>query len=353
MNRKDCTVKTCIRVGLYGCNLYRTKQLMDAVRDANVCEVRITACFDLDPGRVDQASSIYGGSKCYDLPAFLQAEFDVAIICLPPHLHADAFAACAAAGKDVYLEKPVCVNEKGKETLIRAMKEYHPRCYVGISSPYFMPHRKALELRRRADAGALIALHHHRFHPSSGIMPEQLNWRHREEQSGGELNQHCSHDMHYIRLVCGEPESVMAMSYTSPDYQPAFEEEDVTACFRFPRGMATFSLSQRSHRAHLSGQIHLRDMAITYDWAPHSRVCVYRNRARAPEEVFEWDVDGVVPPNENKDVLQMRDFLDAYCNDRPMPITLSDGIQAYEMTKAIRTSYRTRLEVPIPAPMVF
>ena len=77
-------MNTCIRIGLYGCNLYRTKQLMDAVRDVNVCEVRITACFDLDPGRVDQASSIYGGSKCYDLPAFLQAIGDDAFIWLPP-----------------------------------------------------------------------------------------------------------------------------------------------------------------------------------------------------------------------------------------------------------------------------
>ncbi len=345
-------MKREISLGLYGCNFYRTKQLMDAARHVNVCDVRISACFDLDAAKVDQASSVYGGKRCHDLSSFLDTAFDVAVICLPPYLHADAFAACAAAGKDVYLEKPVCVNEKGRETLLQAMSRHRPRCYVGISSPYFMPHRKALEIRRRKDAGDLIALHHHRFHPTNGNMPAQPNWRHKEEESGGELNQHCSHDMHYIRLVCGEPDSVMAMSFTSADYQPAFEEEELCACFRFPEAMAVFTLSQRSHRAHLSGRIHLQNMAINYEWAPHSQVKVYRDRPRAPEEIYEWDEYEGVPPAESKDVLQIGDFLHAYSHDLPMPISLSDGIQAYEMTKAIRASYRTRKEIAIPKPLI-
>lgn len=325
---------------------------MEAIGKLDTKDVSVAACFDIDRNKADHASSLYGGLACYDQVSFLKVEFDVAVVCLPPHLHANAFAACAAAGKDVYLEKPVCVDEKGKETLIEAMSRHHPICYVGISSPYFMPHRKALEIRRRAGVGPLIALYHHRFHPSDGSMPERPNWRHRMEESGGELNQHCSHDMHYIRLVCGEPESVMAMSYTSPDYHPTFEEEDLTACFRLPEGMAVFSLSQRSHRAHLSGQIHLRNMSIVYDWSPHSQVRVFSRRARAPEEIHEWDEYGAVPPEESADVLQIQDFLEAYRHERPMPITLGDGIQAYEMTKAIRESYRQRREIAVPKPIV-
>ena len=340
-----------VRLGLYGCNPYRTAQLMAATRACGPMRVSVTACFDIDRVKADRAAATYGGRAVYDLTSFQKADFDVAVVCLPPHLHARAFAACAEAGKAIYLEKPVCVDEAGKATLIEAMTRYRPICYVGLSSPYLFPHRKALEIRRRPGYGRLIACHHHRFHPSTGQAPKEPNWRHFLDQSGGELNQHCCHDMHFLRLVCGEPESVTAVSYTSPDYQPAHEEEELAACFRMPEGLAVFSMSQRSHRAHLNGQIHLENAAIVYDWAPHSRVQVFRDRPRAPDEVYEWDAYGAIPPDEDPDVLQMRDFLDAYCNGRPMPITLADGIQAYEMTAAIRQSYRTGQPVTIPSPL--
>ncbi len=340
-----------IRLGLYGCNPYRTRQLMDAARKAAPEQMSVTACFDIDKDKAGHAAVTYGGKAYYNLTEFQKADFDVAVICLPPCLHPDAFAACAEAGKDIYLEKPVCVDDAGRDKLIDAMQEHHPVCYVGISSPYIMPHRKALEIRRRPGAGKFIAIHHHRYSPSTGIMPEKPNWRHRLEESGGELNQHCSHDMHYFRLVGGDPESVTAMDYTSSGYQPSFEEEEVAACFRFKQGMGLFSLSQRSHRAHLTGHIHMENLSVQYDWSIHSQVKVYRERPRAAEETYEWYLHGELPSCEDMNVLQIKDFLDAYLEDAPMPITLSDGIQAYEMTKAIRDSCRLRKEVPVPSPL--
>ncbi len=346
-------MKQLVNVGLYGCNPYRTRQLMEAMGKVDPERVRVRMCFDIDHAKADQAAATYGGRACYDLDTFRKADFDLAIVCLPPYLHPDAFVACAAAGKDVYLEKPVCVDDAGRDKLMEAMRQYRPTCYVGICSPYIMPHRKALEIRRRPGAGAFIAIHHHRYAPSSGRMPGNPNWRHRLEESGGELNQHCCHDMHYFRLVGGDPESVSAMAYTSPGYQPAHEEEEVAACFRFKQGMGIFTLSQRSHRAHLTGQIHMERYAIRYDWSTHSRVQVFGDRLRAADETHEWDTSLAARDDEDMTVLQTRDFLDAYRNERPMPITLGDGIQAYEMTKAIRESYRVRREVPVPPPVVF
>lgn len=137
------------------------------------------------------------------------------------------------------------------------------------------------------------------------------------------------------------------------NHQPAHEEEEVTACFRLKRGMAVFSLSQRSHRSHLSGHIHLENMSIQYDWAPHSTVRVYKHRPRAAEETYEFDSFLGGPDEEDYTFLQMKDFLTAYLDGLPMPVTMADGIQAYRLTRAIRESYKSRREVAIPPPETF
>jgi len=104
------------RIGLYGCNMYRTRDLMNGLKSIDQGKSQVTACFDVDREKADFAAKTYGGSPCYNEDDFLKQNFDVAIISLPAFLHPDAFAHTAAAGKDIYLEKPVCVDAKGRQT---------------------------------------------------------------------------------------------------------------------------------------------------------------------------------------------------------------------------------------------
>lgn len=348
-----CSEKT-LTVGLYGCNLYRTKEILDAAEQCYPGLLKITAGFDTNRDKVDQIASIYGAKPCYDLLSFQKADFELAIIALPPFLHPAAFAVCAEAGKSVYLEKPVCVDDQGKESLIETMSKHKPICYVGLSNQYIPPFKKALELKRNPEAGQLLSIHHNWLKPGVNPPVNLDNWRHKLEQSGGELNQHCCHVMHYFRLVGGEPQSVNAMAFTSNSYKPNHEEEELTACFRFSNGMGVFNLSQRAHQNIQTGRIDMENQGIAYRWARDSCVKLYTDRPNAAEAVFEWEITS--PPNkpeENYTFLQTKDFLDAYLNKRPMPITLTDGIQAYHMVKAIRESYRKRTEVPVPSPVIF
>ncbi len=95
----------------------------------------------------------------------------------------------------------------------------------------------------------------------------------------------------------------------------------------------------------------MENAAIVYEWGPHSQLQVFRGRPRAADETYHWDTYASVPPDEDPNVLQVKDFLDAYRHRRPMPITLADGIQAYEMTEAIRQSCCVRREVELPRPL--
>jgi len=349
------TTKNDIRFGLYGCNPYRTKQLMDAAEKCEGCRVSITACFDINREKTDAMAKQYNATAYHDLESFLKADYDVALISLPPFLHPDAFAVCAEAGRDIYLEKPICVDDAGEEKIINAARKYKPICYVGMSYKYVAPYKKALELRHRPDAGKLLGFYIHGFGSGNGVIPEgkKDNWRFCFEKSAGDLNNHGSHYFHYIRLMCGEPLSVTATAYTSPVYQPSFDEEELNVCFRFKEGIAVLQESRRAHQSNVVGHCNLENMSIVFNWSNHSEVKVYKERPRAAEEVYEFDDSFMTPDTENYTFLQMKDFLTAYTTGLPMPITISDGVQSYRILKAVRESYKNRAEVKIPVPEIF
>ena len=151
-------VKDKVRFGLYGCNPYRTKELMTAATKAYPGRVRVAACFDLDVGKADAMAAEHGAKACHDLDSFLKADYDVALIALPPYLHPDAFAACAEAGRDIYLEKPVCVDDAGEKKIVEAAQKYKPVCYVGMSYKYVAPYRKALKRQFSSRPSGIVPL---------------------------------------------------------------------------------------------------------------------------------------------------------------------------------------------------
>lgn len=342
MNKSNTkNVKKTIRLGLYGCNMYRTRDLIAGVDAGCPGRVKIAACFDVDHEKVNDASKRYGAVACFTEEAFLAQDMDVVLICLPPFLHADTFERVAAAGYDVYLEKPICINDDDRAKVIKTIQTYDIKCYVGISYRYTNPFSKVAQIVRRPDAGQLIGIHHHWL---QGPMRDSKsdNWRHRMELSGGQLNHHCCHVLDWFYWMGGPMQSVTATSYVHDQAILQHEEQELSAAFKFENGgMAVFNLSQNAHTNHQFGIIHMENLAIHYAWGKDTYVRVYRTRQRAADEVYEWDYTLLGDPGANRDAFQMADFVDAYLNDKPMPCTIDDGVRTYDLAKAIRTSCRT------------
>ncbi|MFZ2656692.1 MAG: Gfo/Idh/MocA family oxidoreductase [Victivallales bacterium] len=332
-----------IKLGLYGCGLYRTKELVDAIKIGCPESMEIVCGYDANPQTLESAKNLYGFKPCLTLDEFLTCDFDVAMISLPPYLHPDAFEQCASSGKDIYLEKPVCVDDSGREKLRRTMSR-HPdvRCYVGLSNRHISPFRKVAELLSRPEAGKIIGVSHHWLSPCIGRNPipqDKLGWRHRLDQSGGELNQHCCHLFDWFYWIGGEISSVIATAYT-PKWSPLpHEETELSACFTYESGaLATFNFSQHSHQYVQFGSVNTENFGIKYEWSANSYVKLYRNRPRAAEETWEWTADDLAVPGEDRNVRQIKEFSDAYLSGRPMPIGIEEGIRAYDMVSAIRRS---------------
>lgn len=339
-----------IRFGLYGCNMYRTRDLMEGAGDAAGDVVEITACFDLDATKAKAAAEKYGGKAYVTEKEFLACpDVDVVLISLPPYLHADAFARTAQAGKDVYLEKPICVDQAGREKIVKAAAENPVKCYVGLSYRHITPFIKVAEILRRPEAGKIIGVHHHWFAPViEAIAPDKIGWRHRLDQSGGQLIHHCCHVFDWFYWIGGPIDSVTASNYTPPGVPLPHEERDLTACFAFRNGgTAVFNISQHSHQYVQYGTVHTENMGIRYQWGKDIFVQVYKTRTRAADETYEWS--GTDQPGDGggreRNALQMKEFIDAYIEDKPMPISIVDGLRVYDLACAARESYQKGVRI--------
>ena len=344
-------MKAKIRFGLYGCNMYRTRDLMDAARAAAGDAAQVAACFDIDAKRAGHAAEKYGGRVFATLDDFLAfEEMDVVLVSLPAYLHAEAFARCARAGKDVYLEKPICVDLAGREKIVSAFKEHPVRCNVGLSYRYVAPFRKVAEILRRPEAGRIIGAHHHWLTQWQSVPQSEIGWRHRLEQSGGQLIHHCCHLLDWFYWIGGPMRSVSASSYTPPKAELPHEERELTASFQYrDGGMATFNLSQDSHQYVQRGTVHAEGLGIEYQWGKETFVRVYQARSRAADETYEWSLSNL--PGDGSDfertTLQMKEFIDAYRNGDPMPITIEDGLRVFDFASGIRASYQSGQAVDV------
>ncbi len=334
--------------------MYRTRDLLAGLESVASGQYDVVASLDLDDSKAKHAASTYGGKAFTNEAEFLAQPFDVAIISLPAYLHANAFAATSKAGKDIYLEKPVCVDATGRQTIIEAAKRYPVKCYVGLSYRHIAPFRKTTEILRRPESGKLLAMHHHWVTPP--FRPEftpESNWRNRLEHSGGQLIHHCCHVFDWFRWTGGEIKSVTATSYTPADEKLLpHEERELTACFEFVKGgMAVFNLSQHSHQYNQYGTAHAQNIGINYQWGDKTFVKEYQTRARAADATHEWssnpDIKGDGSDRE-RTADQMADFFNAYVAGKPMPCTLTDGIRIYDLAVAVRDSYRKGMKIELP-----
>lgn len=333
-----------VRFGLYGCNMYRTRNLSDALLAGCPGRAEIVAGYDRNPEMLQAAAERYGVTPYESLDAFLAHDFDVALISLPPIFHAPAYRECAAAGKDVYLEKPVCVDDEGRAHVLGTARLFPGcRCYVGLSYRHVTVFRKVAEILRSPHAGPIVGWHHHWLAPGTPTHQPLDNWRHRLETSGGQLVHHCCHVFDWFRWVGGEIDAVSAVSYVHPGAVLQHEEQEVTAACRYASGAhAVFNLSQHSHRNIQFGTVHAENLSVTYEWGANTHVKVYRQRPRAAEETYEWSLT----PNPgdggelDRNISQMTEFLDAYQAGETMPISLADAVRTYDIVGAIRRSAR-------------
>src|ERR1044071_1996584 len=109
-----------IRLGVIGCGAVSETGHLPALRQ--VPAFKVTALADIDSLRLERLSARFGIPERFrDYRELIESEnVDAVAVCTPPALHAEMALAAIAAGKHVFVEKPLALTSAEANLLSEA-----------------------------------------------------------------------------------------------------------------------------------------------------------------------------------------------------------------------------------------
>jgi len=125
--------RSTIRLAIVGTGRVAQAHLQ-AVRDSKA-GVELAAVCDVDADKAQIAAEAYGAERIYrDYRQLAEdSQVDAVIVCLPNHLHHPAVLTLAEAGKNILVEKPMSMNVREADQMIRAAQRNGVTLMVGQS----------------------------------------------------------------------------------------------------------------------------------------------------------------------------------------------------------------------------
>ena len=199
-----------IKVGLIGCGFMGGMHAACYAALASL-GVKVTAVADV---RLDFAQKLAGeGPDIFEtgMDLIANADVDVVDICLPTHLHTVHAVAAMRAGKHVFVEKPVCVNDDEMDLLLTVERETGVKVKVGQVIRHWTEYAW---LKRTVDSGVYGNVLHGQFRRLSSLPTWAWeNWLHQVDKSGGVAIDMHIHDVDFVRYILGEPDTIKAHAY--------------------------------------------------------------------------------------------------------------------------------------------
>ena len=163
------------------------------------------------PGRAAKVADTVGAHATTDLEAAVNdPEVDAVDICLPTPLHREAAERVFAAGKHVFLEKPIALTLEDAHAIIAAAERSGRLLMVGLVLRFWPEY---VELHRRLADGELgrsQIVSAHRLSPPA----DWADWFADRTQSGGTPVDLMIHDFDQMNWLLGSPRAIYAREPT-------------------------------------------------------------------------------------------------------------------------------------------
>ena len=142
-------------IGIIGCG--KISQVRHIPEYAQNPDARLAGFFDLNKERAQELAVRYGG-KAFDSYEELLAdrEIDAVSVCVANNVHAEITVAALKAGKHVLCEKPMAMNLKECEDMVRASKETGRFLMIGHNQRLAKAHAEARKLIESGLIGDII-----------------------------------------------------------------------------------------------------------------------------------------------------------------------------------------------------
>ncbi len=147
-----------VGLGFIGFGLIGKRHVLDFQKEPDADPVAVA---EVHRGRLDEAASLIGGParKYGDFRALLDDKMvDAVVVSTPDHWHALLTMMACAAGKDVYVEKPLSLFVREGRWMVDAAKRHRRVVQVGTQQRSGPHYRKARELIQNGKIGKVVSV---------------------------------------------------------------------------------------------------------------------------------------------------------------------------------------------------
>ena len=223
--------KALSTVGVIGAGLFGKAVLLPALK--SVSNINLDTLATSSGANSYHVAKKYGFQECTtDYKEILSSnKIDFVLILTPHDLHAKMVIEALNAGKNVFVEKPLAVNESELFEIISARgKSAQPVLMVGYNRR-FSPHStKALQLLKNRKDPVVI-----NYRVNSGYVPSD-HWVHSQEQGGSRVIGEICHFIDLMQyLISAEPKKVYA-ERVSGNNKTILNSDNLAITFKFTDG---------------------------------------------------------------------------------------------------------------------
>jgi predicted dehydrogenase len=283
---------------------------------------------------------------------------DAVILATPNRLHLPQALRCIDAGLPILLEKPITATVAEGEALVRKAEERKASVLIGHHRAHSPIMAKAKELVASGALGRLVAVMGSATYLKPDAYFEEGPWR--REPGGGPILINLIHDVHNLRMLCGEIVAVQAFASSAVRGFPV--EDTVAINLHFASGaLGSFMLSDTAACPRSWEQTSRENKAfVPYDdedcyviagtngclSVPTMRLRIYpRTEDRSWQKPFETAVVGVVRDDPLK--LQLEHFGAVVRGESQPLVTARDGLANLRVTEAVAQAARSSAAVRI------
>jgi predicted dehydrogenase len=287
--------------------------------------VQIVAACDLDPDRVQAAQQKYGFAQAFTaLEAMIEgADWEVGVVCTPTPVRRPVVQTLAAAGKQIFVEKPFADTYAEAAAMVRACQAAGVTLAVDQNFRYHFPYAHARQLIREGLVGEVVSIIHQEM-----MFRQDKGWRIQNPRHA--LSVMGVHWLDGIRLLAGsDAKTIYCLTRSSPAIDCVGETDALTQ-IEFANGVIaayvqSFSIPPRRAETVVAGD--KGALVLTYDgmefYTKENRhepqqtwANPYRGAAK-PESAYACLNDlltaleaGQEPPNSGQDNLRTVALLD-------------------------------------------
>ena len=337
MNRLRMAVVGAGRAGLiHGANIAR-----------RIPRAELVAVCDPNPASLASAAAELGCSRTHaDARAACDdAAIDAVVIVTPTFLHAEIARAAAAAGKHVFLEKPMAVTVAECRAIEEACGSAGVRLQIGFMRRFDEGFRRAKAVLDSGDLGRVMIV------KSTGRGPGGPGpWMWDLKQSNGIVAEVNSHDLDSIHWFTGANVRHVyaeAHNFKMPEARDRFPDFYVNVVATLLLDDDTIAVLDGTCPAHYGYDARVEilcEKGVLFVGSARRHGCewITVESGLHGDAVASWRT-----LFRDAYLAEMESFVDAVLDDRPTEVTGADGRWAVEAVVAINESLRTGRPTPV------